>query len=697
MPSAGRLRYDLDGIASVLSSAEYSVPIYQRSYAWKQTAVEDFWDDLRQALDAGDPDYFLGTLVLTTESTGRRVTVIDGQQRLATTSLLLAALRNVWLDRDETDHADDLEKRYLSVFDRRSKVHEPRLTLNEEDDPFYRELVIERASPTPTRESHERISWALAYLATHLKGDAASRGTAAEERLVAWSEFMDDQATVITVTVPTEADAFVIFETLNDRGAQLTTGDLLKNFLFMRAKNRLESVKTTWIQALNELDLSAENDRFVTFLRHHWSSMHGAVRERDMYRAIKEDITTPAKAVKYGKQLAEAADLYAALDSPSDSYWTSQHFTSSARANVETLNRLDLDQNRPLLLAVMAHFDPKEIRRTLQALVSWSVRGIVVGGIGGGRTEKAYCDAAVKAREAKVKTADELLTELSPIVPSDSGFEEEFARATQTKGAIARYFQLALERAQSGESEPELVPNANEDEVNLEHILPQRAKATEWPAFSSEQVVALSQRIGNHTLLKKTENAIFDDAAPAPRALPSTTNSTAPAKAPPRPARPSTAATHQPRAASTPLRPARLANRGPHHLDGANDRHAEPRSSQQPSPASSLRSPPGAPGRHEHPPRLRHLRLGWNLHVDRPKPVPAQDVVDPLARIPRQPRDLRHRHAISRRRHNRRLQLDSRDLPRPLRRRHPLSDISHRRQATSAMRLVSSDCATCPR
>jgi uncharacterized protein with ParB-like and HNH nuclease domain len=349
VPSAGRLRYDLDGIASVLSSAEYSVPIYQRSYAWKETAVEDFWDDLRQALDAGDPDYFLGTLVLTTESTGRRITVIDGQQRLATTSLLLAALRNVWLDRGETDQADDLDKNYLSVFDRKSKTHEPRLILNEEDDPFYRDLVIDRAEPSPVRESHERINWALQYLTEQLEEDAASRGKAAEERLVAWSDFMDDQATVITVTVPTEADAFVIFETLNDRGAQLTTGDLLKNFLFMRARDRLESVKTTWIQALNELDLSAENDSFVTFLRHHWSSLHGAVRERDMYRAIKDDITTPVKAVKYGKQLAEAADLYAALSSPSDAYWTAKHFTSSARANVETLNRLDLEQNRPLL------------------------------------------------------------------------------------------------------------------------------------------------------------------------------------------------------------------------------------------------------------------------------------------------------------------------------------------------------------
>ena len=140
-------------------------------------------------------------------------------------------------------------------------------------------------------------------------------------------------------------------------------------------------------------------------------------------------------------------------------------------------------------------------------MVSWSVRGIVVGGIGGGRTEKAYCDAAVKVREAKIKTADQLLTELSGIVPTDTAFEEAFARARQTKASIARYIQLALERAEAQENEPELVPNANEDEVNLEHILPQRAKSAEWPTFSPEQVAAMAQRLGNHTLLKKRENA----------------------------------------------------------------------------------------------------------------------------------------------------------------------------------------------
>jgi hypothetical protein len=507
VPEKGRLDYDLVGIADALSRHEYRVPTYQRSYALTDAEILDFWEDLRQSLDAEEPDYFLGTLVLTPHEDGRRITIIDGQQRLATTSLMLAALRRVWLKREEPEQADDIFNNYLSVFDRRAKIREPRLMLNDEDDQFFRELVVEDKFPTPGRESHERLSEALLLFQEKLDADARAHGNKSGERLIRWTEFLDKQATAITVTVPTEADAFVIFETLNDRGAPLTIGDLLKNYLFMRAGDRLDSVRTSWIQALNELDISAENEVFVTFLRHHWSSMFGAVRESDLYSGIKEEVGSANQAVRYAKQLTKAAKLYAALLSPSDDYWTGRHFGTSVKNNVATLLTLELEQNRPLLLAVMEEFSNSELKRTLKALVSWSVRGIVVGGIGGGRTERAYCEAAVAVRAKKIKTTEQLLKELSPIVPEDDDFKDAFGRARQTKSAIARYLLLALERSKAGDAEPELVPNADEEQVNLEHILPRRAKQTDWPQFREEEIGTWSQRIGNQCLLKKTENA----------------------------------------------------------------------------------------------------------------------------------------------------------------------------------------------
>jgi Protein of unknown function DUF262/Protein of unknown function (DUF1524) len=507
MPMRGRIAYEMTGIASVLKDEKFRVPIYQRSYAWDSAEIDDFWDDLKHAIDSGEPDYFLGTLVLTPDEKSGRTTIIDGQQRLATTSLLLAALRNVYRERDESALADEIQKDYLSWLDRRSKQREPRVVLNAEDDPFFRELVIEEGKPpTASRDSHERLASAYTNLQKRLEVDVADHGKRGDDRLLDWAEYLDKQASVITVTVPTEADAFVIFETLNDRGAPLTLGDLLKNYLFMRSGSRLETVKTSWVQALTAMDLSAENDLFITFLRHHWSSKEGAIRERELYSKIKEAVSSGGQTVKYAKELAEAAKLYRAITEPGDEHWGKTGFGKSTPTNVRTLLDLGLEQNRPLLLAVMQHFTVAEQRQTLKALVSWSVRGLVVGGIGGGQTERAYCDAAVKIRKGTIKTTDALLSELVSIVPDDSDFKDAFSRARQTKPKIARYIQLALERTQGGQAEPELVPNDDAEHVNLEHILPRNAKPADWPQFAPEEVSQWANRLGNHTLLKKTQN-----------------------------------------------------------------------------------------------------------------------------------------------------------------------------------------------
>ena len=158
-------------------------------------------------------------------------------------------------------------------------------------------------------------------------------------------------------------------------------------------------------------------------------------------------------------------------------------------------------------MAALQHFTDGERRTLLKALVAWSVRGLIVGGIGGGTAEKTYCRAAVKIRRGEVKTTPELLKELSAIVPSDSEFEEAFGLARVPKANLARYYLIALENAKGGVAEPEFVPNANEEEVNLEHVLPKRASATDWGAqFNADERRDYLHRLGNLALLRKGLN-----------------------------------------------------------------------------------------------------------------------------------------------------------------------------------------------
>ena len=506
MNAPSSIEIDLTGIGKVLSARLLAVPTYQRPYSWKETPVSEFWADLRAAFGKKSREYFLGTIVLTKQGTVGRDTIIDGQQRLATTAMLLASIRGEYRSRGDAKRAGIIQAEFLSTADLESGNDVSRLRLSSDDEPFFRNLVVEElATSAPTRGSHELVVAAYRLLQAEVKKVASDAGAEWSKRLLEWVDFLKNNVFVIALEVPTEADAFLIFETLNDRGADLTIADLLKNFLFGRAGDQLEVVRDGWLLALGSLEITQANATFTMFLRHYWSSKRGAIRERELYKDIKDNVTSAPQAVEFVADLQGAARLYAALLNSDHDYWAA--LGTEGRANVETLLRLDLEQVRPLLLAAMQHFQPSELRRALKALVSWAVRGIIVGGIGGGTYEKAYCDAGVKIRKGDIKSVDELFKELTRIIPTDEEFKAAFTVARVPKSNLARYYLIALERGKTGEKEPELVPNNDENQLNLEHILPKSATETDWgAAFSLDERKDWVFRLGNLALLAKGPN-----------------------------------------------------------------------------------------------------------------------------------------------------------------------------------------------
>jgi hypothetical protein len=390
--------------------------------------------------------------------------------------------------------------------DLRSAGKIPQLLLNADDDPFFNSRIIHGdVTSLPSRESHRLIENAYTTLRDNIRKTADDAGAGWSNRLLEWIEFLKDRVRVISVEVPSEADAFLIFETLNDRGADLTVADLLKNYLFGRAGEQLEVVKSRWIEALANLDIATVgNQLFTDFLRHYWSSKFGATRERELYGRIKERISTAQNAVDLSEELRAASRFYAALLNSEHEFWSD--LGSNGRDLVEIIGILNLEQARPLLLALMQYFTKKDLLATLRSMVSWGVRGVIVGGIGGGAYERAYCDAAVDTRAGTVNDLATLRARLSSVIPGDAQFEESAATANVTKAALARYLLRALERQAKGEREPELVPNSNEQEVNLEHILPKNASDPDWAGFSDEEKSALLHRLGNLALLTKGQN-----------------------------------------------------------------------------------------------------------------------------------------------------------------------------------------------
>ncbi len=329
------------------------------------------------------------------------MTVIDGQQRLATTAILLAAIRDEFESRGDQNRATIIQSTYLATPDLRTGGQTPQIVLNTDDNEFFRKRIIEGDQTTePTIHSHRLISAAYATLREAVEATATDAAGTWADRLMDWVEYLRERVRVIVVEVPTEADAFLIFETLNDRGADLTIADLLKNYLFGRSADRLDLVRGAWITALANLDVGAAGSQlFTDFLRHFWSSKYGATRERELYARIKEQINTTQNVVDFAEEIQTASRLYAAILNRDHEYWSTLGVTTND--NLDVLSILNLEQNRPLILAAMQHFNPSDLQKTLRAMVSWGVRGLIVGGIGGGTAERLYCDAAVSGPPPK--------------------------------------------------------------------------------------------------------------------------------------------------------------------------------------------------------------------------------------------------------------------------------------------------------
>ena len=315
-----------------------------------------------------------------------------------------------------------------------------------------------------------------------------------------WVDFLDQRVQVITIRVADDADAFQIFETLNDRGLDLTIVDLLKNYLLGLGKEDIDQLQKDWIEIIDAFATGRDERTVTAFIRHYWSSLYGPVRERDLYRSLKRRVRSDIQAAELVRELQRSAPNYAALLDSTHYRWRELEIASSV---VETLLRLELEQNRPLLLAVMDHFSSHELRRLLRYLISWSVRGLFVGGIGGGTTERYYSLAAVAVRKGQSRSAESVFSDLEAIVASDEVFRTAVAQRRLLRPALARYYLLGFNNFYSGSDESAIVSDEVFASFGIDYVLPRRASESDWPGFRGESIRQNTLRLGNQVLVQK--------------------------------------------------------------------------------------------------------------------------------------------------------------------------------------------------
>ncbi len=206
----------------------FSIPLYQRPYAWTTEEVDELLDDLQSAL-CRDPEapYFLGSIVLVKNEASPSSEVVDGQQRLTTLTLLLCVLRDLALGRPIADEIDHFVRQAGLALKRTKDRY--RVSLRDRDRPFFANNVQQKGSipgflqaDTLTfTDSQKRIFENVECLHRRLRD--APDDTA--DDLV---HYILQQCYLVVVAASDRDSAYRIFSVMNDRGLDLSPTDILK-------------------------------------------------------------------------------------------------------------------------------------------------------------------------------------------------------------------------------------------------------------------------------------------------------------------------------------------------------------------------------------------------------------------------------------------------------------------------------------
>lgn len=503
MTETSMIAFDQLGIGGVLKQYQLIMPPNQREYAWTEKEVKTLFQDFAKAIADEEQGYFLGTIV-TIPKDGGYVEVVDGQQRLATTAMLLTAMRDYLKGREDII-VESINNEFLTGVDRVRRERIPRLKLNIDDNEFFKG-IINNQKPNPTRFSHELIKEAFDQARQQVQKIVAPHNEKDHgDILNKWIQFIEKGALVILLRVSSEANAYKMFETLNDRGLKTSQSDLVKNYLFGRSGDRIEEVKQKWAYMRGTLQSFAEEeDLTVRFLRHAMIAMKGWIKESAVYETIQSIAKSPQSTATFMADIELMSSTYAAIHLRENEKWNG--YPDTTRKAIDVLNMIDLKPIRPLMLAIAHKFSEKETDKAFKYLVSSSVRLLIASSPTSGSIETPISAIANKVFLGEITTVDNIRKSLQEVVPNNELFRLRFEIATISNEKFARYFLRSLEMTAKDEKEPWLIVNDDAQAINLEHVLPKKPQGN-WPQFNDDSVRLYSKRIGNLVLLKVSSNS----------------------------------------------------------------------------------------------------------------------------------------------------------------------------------------------
>lgn len=505
-------------------NTKYEVPEYQRDYSWTRDEIEELWSDIHSSLRSNS-EYFLGTIVLNKENhIEDQYDIVDGQQRLATFTILFSAIRALAKNYTTNDNIfpltprnsanNELANKVLSISQSKLVyVSEPNnyyLKMNIKDEKVFKPQILIDESPIIDDEqlistkSESRIIKAKKYIYKKIKDDYFDSSDAVKQISDLLIHAIK-KLRFITITVQSDYDAYLLFESLNSKGMDLSTADLLKNKMLMvcSGNENKKTVLENWDMMNNELKESIYSNP-VDFIRCYWQAYEDKnITKKELYKSIKNKIITSGfDIVNFSKNIHQKCELYVDLTSNEVDWPSTNYPANSLEQYIAEINTLRYTICLPTLLYVKSE-RPADLLKIAKLSLSYLFRLITIGDYAIGKASQTFANA-LEGLKANKSTEDIIaMFKQEQAIISDDKFKEAFMSYQTKSSSIAKYILVKLHLHCQG---AEQIPNFNE--IHLEHILPQEYSIWESAGFETngKKYDELVYHIGNMTLLNKKGN-----------------------------------------------------------------------------------------------------------------------------------------------------------------------------------------------
>lgn len=484
----------------IRSGMRFIIPKFQRDYSWDSEQWDDLWADIETMLNEGT-DHYMGYLVLQTSNTKSTI-IIDGQQRFTTiTLIILSAIKSIQKLANKGLEVDDNKKRietlmstYVGNIDPISLEYDNILILNRNNNAYYKDYIVKLGDLKLRNTSYTEklMKKCFEWFEQKINGKYSTGREYAQ-----FIETIVENLYFTIIKVNDEMNAFRVFETLNARGVQLSSADLLKNYLFSLVDNTSEHPERVNIleEKWTKLTTNVRAEKLPDFIRYYWNSKNKTVRSNDLFKVLRNNIKEDRSVFELINDMLAYSDIYMALKNESDDLWNER---DKVQECVSLLNIFNLKQPISMLMAAYKYLSNEDFERVLCDAIVVSFRYNVICGKNPNDIEKVFNDIAIKI--SNNNTYDKNL--LSKIYVNDNEFTVSFINKVFPENArsnkIIKYILGKYERFKGGLRDVSIVSELD----TIEHIYPQHPNE-EW---NDDNLDSLIYRLGNMCLLEKKLN-----------------------------------------------------------------------------------------------------------------------------------------------------------------------------------------------